>query len=125
MAVLVPGQDPFWETLNGQMLSVGAVIAANALSLYVLNGQKEKHAGLRPERSYAYLDSLPRVSALIFAATSAYFLYVSYLESEYKKSSPFYWILFANLLVMGAVSIKTGVAFSRRPEAEAEAVEEQ
>lgn len=125
MAILIPGQDPFWETLNGQILSVVGVIAANALTLYVLQGEKEKHAGLHPEKNYAYLDNLPRVSALLFLATSAYFLYVSYLESEYKKTSPFYWILFANLLVMGAISIKTGVTFTRRPEAAAEAVEEQ
>jgi hypothetical protein len=121
--IRIPGSDPFYETLNGQLLATGGVLLAGVLTFYVLWGQKEKYEGTKPCKDYSYLDTLPRISVLLLLGTSAYFTYLSYLESEYKKTAPFYWTLFANLLILAAFGIKTGVVFSASPEAEAEAVE--
>ncbi|MEA5040644.1 MAG: hypothetical protein VB086_12550 [Clostridiaceae bacterium] len=121
---MIPSKDPFYQTLNSQLLATSGVILAGVLTFYVLLGQKEKYEGTNPCKDYSYIDTLPRVSILLLLGSSAYFAYLAYLESEYKKKGSYYWTLFANLILLVSVIIKTGVVFTAKPEEEAVAAEE-
>lgn len=118
------GEDPFFRTLNGQILATAVLIAAGVVNLYVLYGQKEQHEHPNNLKDYSYLKSLPRASVIALLVVSAYFMYVAYIETGYKKSAPYYWTLFASILLFSSAVIKTGVAFGTpSTEAEAEAAE--
>ena len=142
MAVHLPIRDPFRRTLGGQMWAVAAAVAANALTFYVLAGQKARfdrdealHGGRTGETPLSLSDRLfggaredvlthlPRVSGVLFLGSAAYLFYVSWLQAEYRRRPALYWVLAANGLVLLAVGVKTGVVFKGGTEAQEEAVE--
>lgn len=117
-------EDPFFRTLNGQILATAVLVAAGVINLYVLYGQKEQNEHPNNLKDYSYLKSLPRASVIALLVVSGYFMYVAYIETGYKKSAPYYWTLFASILLFSSAVIKTGVAFgTESTEAEVEAAE--
>lgn len=103
------------KSLDKQILAVLATIFAGVLVIVTLQGTKERL--LRPVegKNYAFLDKMPRVTGLIFAATSAFYLYDTACQCrESPGQKELKLLLAANFFALFAAAVKLELVYKRK-----------
>ena len=105
-----------WQSINTQMLALGAIILATLLSLIVLQGVKDQREGRYPGKDYSFIDRLPRVSTALTALATGYFLYLAWADHEQNpQNSTLTWLFVANAFALGAAAIKLDILYTANP----------
>ena len=106
--------------IESQMAALMAIVIGNLMGLAVLQGKLELQR--HPELQACpppILDTLPKLSAILFFLASLYFLALSWRDMLQNPSLPLRLLVYGNLLAAGAVLIKLWVVFQAPPESEA------
>lgn len=102
------------ERIDWQIIAIIFVIVANIIAIVTLAGFKEKLSGESTEKNFDYLDELTKINITIIAITSAFFLYITYMDYQETQTENLKWVFFANLIIMAAVIIKYSVIFKAK-----------
>ena len=106
------------------MAALAATLVSTLLSIGVLLGIEAQQQGRLPREAGSRLTALTRLGVVLTAAATFYFFCLAWRQKqEHPGSRAHRWLLFANLLSLGAVLIKLGVTYSSQGQT-AEDIEE-
>lgn len=103
------------KSLERQIGAVLLSIFASILVIITLQGTRERLISPIEGKSYAYVDKLPLVTGLLFAATSAFYLFDSLRQCrESPGQRQLQILLAANLFALVASVVKMELIYERR-----------
>ncbi len=112
------------EGIHAQVAVLAATLVSTLLSIGVLLGIEAQQQGRLPREAGSRLTALTRLGVVLTAAATFYFFCLAWRQKqEHPGSRAHRWLLFANLLSLGAVLIKLGVTYSSQGQT-AEDIEE-
>ena len=112
------------EGIHAQVAALAATLVSTLLSSGVLLGIEAQQQGRLPREAGSRLTALTRLGVVLTAAATFYFFCLAWRQKqEHPGSRAHRWLLFANLLSLGAVLIKLGVTYSSQGQT-AEDIEE-
>ncbi|HJA36059.1 MAG TPA: hypothetical protein H9666_06150 [Firmicutes bacterium] len=112
------------EGIHAQVAALAATLVSTLLSIGVLLGIEAQQQGRLPREAGSRLTALTRLGVVLTAAATFYFFCLAWRQKqEHPGSRAHRWLLFANLLSLGAVLIKLGVTYSSQGQT-AEDIEE-
>ena len=112
------------EGIHAQVAALAATLVSTLLSIGVLLGIEAQQQGRLPREAGSRLTALTRLGVVLTAAATFYFFCLAWRQKqEHPGSRAHRWLLFANLLSLGAVLIKLGVTYSGQSQT-AEDIEE-
>ena len=112
------------EGIHAQVAVLAATLVSTLLSIGVLLGIAAQQQGRLPREAGSRLTALTRLGVVLTAAATFYFFCLAWRQKqEHPGSRAHRWLLFANLLSLGAVLIKLGVTYSSQGQT-AEDIEE-
>ena len=112
------------EGIHAQVAALAATLVSTLLSIGVLLGIEVQQQGRLPREAGSRLTALTRLGVVLTAAATFYFFCLAWRQKqEHPGSRAHRWLLFANLLSLGAVLIKLGVTYSSQGQT-AEDIEE-
>ena len=112
------------EGIHAQVAALAATLVSTLLSIGVLLGIAAQQQGRLPREAGSRLTALTRLGVVLTAAATFYFFCLAWRQKqEHPGSRAHRWLLFANLLSLGAVLIKLGVTYSSQGQT-AEDIEE-
>ena len=112
------------EGIHAQVAVLAATLVSTLLSIGVLLGIEAQQQGRLPREAGSRLTALTRLGVDLTAAATFYFFCLAWRQKqEHPGSRAHRWLLFANLLSLGAVLIKLGVTYSSQGQT-AEDIEE-
>lgn len=112
------------EGIHAQVAALAATLVPTLLSIGVLLGIEAQQQGRLPREAGSRLTALTRLGVVLTAAATFYFFCLAWRQKqEHPGSRAHRWLLFANLLSLGAVLIKLGVTYSSQGQT-AEDIEE-
>ena len=112
------------EGIHAQVAVLAATLVSTLLSIGVLRGIEAQQQGRLPREAGSRLTALTRLGVVLTAAATFYFFCLAWRQKqEHPGSRAHRWLLFANLLSLGAVLIKLGVTYSSQGQT-AEDIEE-
>ena len=98
------------EGIHAQVAALAATLVSTLLSIGVLLGIEAQQQGRLPREAGSRLTALTRLGVVLTAAATFYFFCLAWRQKqEHPGSRAHRWLLFANLLSLGAVLIKLGV----------------
>lgn len=101
------------EGIHAQVAALVATLVSTLLSIGVLLGIGAQQQGRLPREAGSRLTALTRLGVALTAAATFYFFLLAWRQKqEHPGSRAHRWLLFANLLSLGAVLIKLGVTYS-------------
>lgn len=101
------------EGIHAQVAALVATLVSTLLSIGVLLGIEAQQQGRLPREAGSRLTALTRLGVVLTAAATFYFFCLAWRQKqEHPGSRAHRWLLFANLLSLGAVLIKLGVTYS-------------
>ncbi len=101
------------EGIHAQVAVLAATLVSTLLSIGVLLGIEAQQQGRLPREAGSRLTALTRLGVVLTAAATFYFFCLAWRQKqEHPGSRAHRWLLFANLLSLGAVLIKLGVTYS-------------
>ena len=101
------------EGIHAQVAALAATLVSTLLSMGVLLGIEAQQQGRLPREAGSRLTALTRLGVVLTAAATFYFFCLAWRQKqEHPGSRAHRWLLFANLLSLGAVLIKLGVTYS-------------
>ncbi len=101
------------EGIHAQVAALAATLVSTLLSIGVLLGIEAQQQGRLPREAGSRLTALTRLGVVLTAAATFYFFCLAWRQKqEHPGSRAHRWLLFANLLSLGAVLIKLGVTYS-------------
>ena len=112
------------EGIHAQVAALAATLVSTLLSIGVLLGIEAQQQGRLPREAGSRLTALTRLGVTLTAAATFYFFCLAWRQKqEHPGSRAHRWLLFANLLSLGAVLIKLGITYSSQGQT-AEDIEE-
>ena len=112
------------EGIHAQVAALAATLVSTLLSIGVLLGIEAQQQGRLPREAGSRLTALTRLGVVLTAAATFYFFCLAWRQKQVHPGSRAHrWLLFANLLSLGAVLIKLGVTYSGQSQT-AEDIEE-
>ena len=112
------------EGIHAQVAALAATLVSTLLSIGVLLGIEAQQQGRLPREAGSRLTALTRLGVVLTAAATFYFFCLAWRQKQEPPGSRAHrWLLFANLLSLGAVLIKLGVTYSSQGQT-AEDIEE-
>ena len=112
------------EGIHAQVAVLAATLVSTLLSIGVLLGIEAQQQGRLPREAGSRLTALTRLGVVLTAAATFYFFCLAWRQKQERPGSRAHrWLLFANLLSLGAVLIKLGVTYSSQGQT-AEDIEE-
>lgn len=104
------------KSLERQIGAVLLSILASVLVIITLQGTRERLISPIPGKSYKYVDRLPLVTGVLFALTSAFYLFDSVRQCrESPGQRQLQLLLAANLFALIASAVKFELICERKP----------